>query len=177
MHKDTNVLCTVFELFPDCMVLSLLVFLFFTGLFKYPLLSRLYVVTYCILFNSIVISFIVCLFLLSVCLPWFYISWLFAYLTQLNPLVGPAINANAAAHIRRVWASSAPPEGLNDYTTEHCKLMCHENLGSLQRPMLPATYLGVLISEVLLYSLGHWMERFTVLHNYRASYKKHRWDQ
>ena len=44
-------------------------------------------------------------------------SWLLAFLTQLNPLVGPQMNNALAAHIRRVWSVSERPEGLS----EDCK--------------------------------------------------------
>ncbi|XP_064382943.1 V-type proton ATPase subunit e 2-like [Halichondria panicea] len=32
-----------------------------------------------------------------------YTFWLLAFLTQLNPLMGPNVETNVAAHIRRAW--------------------------------------------------------------------------
>ena len=43
-----------------------------------------------------------------------YTFWLLAFLTQLNPLVGPQMSNELAAHIRRVWSVSARPETLDD---------------------------------------------------------------
>lgn len=40
-----------------------------------------------------------------------------AFLTQFNPLVGPQIEFDIAAHMRRVWPVSAPPE----YAPEECE--------------------------------------------------------
>ena len=43
-----------------------------------------------------------------------YISWLLAFLAQLNPLTGPQLEEGVAYHIREVW--SASKSGYN----QHC---------------------------------------------------------
>lgn len=37
-------------------------------------------------------------------------SWLLAFLTQLNPLMGPYIPTDVAAHIRRAWENQGDKE-------------------------------------------------------------------
>ncbi len=47
------------------------------------------------------------------------LSWLVAFLTQLNPLIGPNVHTGVAAHIRREWNGFGDQENI-DYK---CKLI------------------------------------------------------
>ena len=63
-----------------------------------------------------------------------------AFLTQFNPLVGPQIDFDVAAHMRRVWSISAPPPNAPEECEWHFVAHTGHTQGNLA--LIPTFFTG-----------------------------------